>query len=42
MDFIIKLLLSKEPRTRKEVYDLILVIVDQLTKFIYFIPAKES
>ena len=41
MDFITKLLLSKEPGT-KEVYDLILVIVDRLTKFVYFITAKES
>ena len=41
MDFITKLPLSKEPGT-KEVYDSILVIIDRLTKFVYFILAKES
>ena len=41
MDFIVKLPTSKEPGTG-QVCDSILVIVDRLTKFAYFIPTKES
>ena len=41
MDFITKLPLSEEPATGN-FYDSILVIVDRLTKFSYFIPYRES
>ena len=41
MDFIVKLPTSKEPGTG-QVCDSILVIVDRLTKYAYFIPTKES
>ena len=40
MDFITKLLASKDPATGV-IYDLILVIVDTLTKYAHFIPCKE-
>ena len=40
LDFITKLLLSKEPLIGI-VYNSILVIVDSLTKFIYLEPYKE-
>ena len=41
LDFIIKLLLSKEPMTKTE-FDSILVVVDRLTKWKTFILYKES
>ena len=41
MDFIVKLPTSKEPGTG-QVCDSILVIVDRLTKYAYFIPTRES
>jgi hypothetical protein len=41
LDFIIKLLLSKEILTRI-IYDLILVIINRLIKYAYFISYKES
>ena len=41
MDFIVKLPPSREPMT-EATYDSILVIVDKLTKYAYFIPHKES
>ncbi|KAM3461008.1 hypothetical protein MY5147_009972 [Beauveria neobassiana] len=41
MDFIVKLLKSKELMTGA-VYDSILVIVDKLTKYAYYIPYMES
>ena len=41
LDFIVKLLKSIELIT-KVVYDLILVIIDRLTKYGYFIPYKEA
>lgn len=41
MDFITKLPLSEDPATGT-LYDSILVIVDRLTKFSYFIPYQES
>jgi hypothetical protein len=41
MDFITKLPLSEDPATGV-MYDSILVIVDRLTKFSYFIPYQES
>ncbi|KAM3547144.1 hypothetical protein MY1884_009710, partial [Beauveria asiatica] len=41
MDFIVKLPKSKEPMTGA-VYDSILVIVDKLTKYAYYIPYMES
>ncbi|KAG8424880.1 hypothetical protein J3458_022432 [Metarhizium acridum] len=41
MDFIVKLPKSKEPMTGVA-YDSILVIVDKLTKYAYYIPYKES
>ena len=41
MDFIVKLPTSKEPGTG-QVCDSILVIVDRLTKYAYFILTKES
>ena len=40
MDFIVKLLKSQDPAT-KIIYDLILVIVDTLTKYLHFILCKE-
>jgi len=40
MDFIIKLL-SLSDYITEEVYDLILIIVDRLTKYTYFILYKE-
>jgi hypothetical protein len=40
-DFIVKLPLSKEPMTGV-VYNSILVIVDRLTKYAYFLPYKEA
>ncbi|OAA34053.1 pol protein [Beauveria brongniartii RCEF 3172] len=41
MDFIVKLPKSKEPMTGA-IYDSILVIVDKLTKYAYYIPYMES
>ena len=41
MDFITKLLLSKDLVTRVK-YDSILTMVDRLTKWSYFLPYKES
>ena len=41
LDFIVKLPKSKEPIT-KVVYNLILVIMDRLIKYGYFIPYKEA
>ena len=35
-----KLLPSEEPIT-KVIYDIILIITDKLTKYIYFLPYKE-
>jgi hypothetical protein len=40
-DFIVKLPVSTEPMTGTK-YDAILVIVDRLTKYAYFIPYKEA
>ena len=40
MDFITKLLASNNPATGV-IYNLILVIVDTLTKYAHFIPYKE-
>ena len=41
MNFIVKLPLSKEPLT-KVIYDLILIIVNWLTKKVRFLPYKEA
>ena len=41
IDFIIKLLRLKDPLI-KEKYDMILIIVDRLTKYSYLIPFKEK
>jgi hypothetical protein len=41
LDFIVKLPLSKEIFT-KITYDLILVIINRLTKYAYFIPYKKE
>jgi hypothetical protein len=41
MDFIVKLPKSKDPLTKVE-YDSILVIVDRLTKYSYFVPYLEA
>jgi hypothetical protein len=41
LDFIVKLLLSKEALT-EITYNLILIITDRLTKYAYFIPYKEG
>jgi hypothetical protein len=41
MDFITKLLLSKELTTGVK-YNSILIVVDRLTKWVYFIPYKET
>jgi transposase InsO family protein len=41
MDFITKLPLSEEPSTGV-FYDSIMVIVDRLTKFSYYLPYRES
>jgi hypothetical protein len=41
LDFIVKLPLSKEIFTGI-IYDLILVIIDRLIKYAYFIPYKEE
>ena len=41
MDFITKLLKSKDPTTT-EVYDAIMVIVDRLTKYAIMLPFKEK
>jgi len=40
MDFIVKLLLLKEPITGT-IYNSVWVIVDKLTKYTYFISYKE-
>ena len=40
MDFVTKLLLSKDLAT-EVTYDLVLVIVDTLTKYVHFILCKE-
>ena len=40
LNFIIKLSKSKEPII-KIIYDMILVIIDRLTKYGYFIPYKK-
>ena len=41
MDFIVKLLKLKDPTTKEE-YDIILVLVDRLTKYLYLILFKEK
>jgi hypothetical protein len=41
LDFIVKLPLSKEALIRVT-YDLILVVINRLTKYAYFIPYKEG
>ncbi|KAL8411455.1 hypothetical protein RB596_000918 [Gaeumannomyces avenae] len=41
MDFVVKLPKSKEPLTNVH-YDSILVIMDRLTKYAYFLPYKEA
>ena len=41
MDFIVKLLILKDPVIQEE-YDIILVIVDRLTKLLYLILFKEK
>ena len=41
MDFIVKLLILKDPVIREE-YDIILVIVDRLIKLLYLILFKEK
>ena len=41
MDFITKLLLLEEPSTGI-FYNNIMVIVDQLTKFSYYLPYREA
>ena len=41
MDFITKLPLSEEPSTGI-FYDSVLVVVDRLTKFCYYIPYQEA
>jgi hypothetical protein len=41
LDFIVKLLLSKEALIGVT-YNLILVIIDRLTKYVYFISYKEG
>ena len=41
MDFIIKLLISKDPVIKEE-YNIILVIVDRLIKLLYLIPFNEK
>ncbi|HEX4372954.1 MAG TPA: hypothetical protein VHZ50_06595 [Puia sp.] len=41
MDWIVKLPLSKEPMTGVT-YDSIWVVTDQLTKYVHFVPYKES
>lgn len=41
MDFIVKLPKSKDPATGV-VYDSILVVVDRLTKYAYFLPFREA
>ena len=41
MDFIVKLPESKDPATGTK-YDSILVVVDRLTKYAYFIPFREA
>ena len=40
MDFIIGLLKSKDPNNKVE-YNRIIVIVNKLTKYAYFLPYKE-
>jgi hypothetical protein len=40
MDFITKLPLSKDPTIGVK-YNSILIVVDRLTKWVYFIPYKE-
>jgi hypothetical protein len=41
LDFIVKLLLSRDPITGIE-YDFILVVTDRLTKYTYIIPYLEA
>ena len=41
MDFIIKLLKLKDPLIKEE-YDIILVIIDRLTKYSYLISFREK
>jgi hypothetical protein len=41
LDFVVKLLLSRDPITGIE-YDSILVIIDRLTKYIYIISYLEA
>jgi hypothetical protein len=41
MDFIVKLLKSKEPGTEKS-YDFIFVVINRLTKYGYFIPCRKD
>jgi hypothetical protein len=41
MDFIIKLLISKESGTN-QFYDFIFIAIDRLTKYGYFIPCRED
>jgi len=41
MDFVIKLLKSKDP-VIGDIFNLIIVIIDKLTKYIILIPYKET
>ena len=41
MDFVVKLLKSKDPATQ-DAFDSIIVIVDKLTKYTIIVPFKES
>ena len=41
MDFIVKLLISKDPVIQEE-YDIILVIVDRLTKLLHLVPFNKK
>jgi hypothetical protein len=41
MDFIVKLLIFKEPKT-EQFFDFIFVVTDRLTKYGYFIPCRKD
>ena len=41
MNFIIKLLMSKEPETDQP-YDFIFIVMNRLTKYGYFISCREN
>jgi hypothetical protein len=41
MDFIVKLSISKEPRTDRS-YDFIFIVIDRLTKYGYFILYRKD